>query len=173
MTCFRYAVFTMNCAMNRSFHWYVYQSNIAPVLAEKIGNMWTDKILSFNGSQRVKLRRNHATACTIVQRSGYRNKINQGGHPMGLVRIRHSSRDFGWQSSRSVDLAGWQVKMATIEIWIPWRNAYKPHCGGFYTCYAMRTSLIFSDGVMLKFREREENMCLCWCERERGKKRGR
>ena len=47
---------------------------------------------------------------------------------MGPVRIRHSSHDFGWQSSHSVDLAGWQAKMASIEIWIPWRNAHKPHC---------------------------------------------
>ena len=39
----------------------------------------------------------------------------------------HSSHDFGWQSSHSVDLAGWQTKMAFIEIWIPWRNAHKPH----------------------------------------------
>ena len=46
---------------------------------------------------------------------------------MGPVRIRHSSHDFGWQSSHSVDLAGWQAKMASIEIWIPWRNAHKPH----------------------------------------------
>ena len=46
---------------------------------------------------------------------------------MGPVRIHHSSHDFGWQSSQSVDLAGWQAKMASIEIWIPWRNAHKPH----------------------------------------------
>ena len=46
---------------------------------------------------------------------------------MGPVRIRHSSHHFGWQSSHSVDLAGWQGKMASIEICIPWRNAYKPH----------------------------------------------
>ena len=38
---------------------------------------------------------------------------------MGPVRIRHSSHDLGWQSSHSVDLAGWQAKMASIEIWIP------------------------------------------------------
>ena len=37
----------------------------------------------------------------------------------GPVRIRHSSHDLGWQSSHSVDLAGWQAKMASIEIWIP------------------------------------------------------
>ena len=47
---------------------------------------------------------------------------------MGPVRIRHSSHDFGWLSSHFVDLAGWQAKMASIEIWIPWRNAHKPHC---------------------------------------------
>ena len=46
---------------------------------------------------------------------------------MGPVRIRHHSHDFGWQSSHSVDLAGWQAKMASIEIWIPWHNAHKPH----------------------------------------------
>ena len=39
---------------------------------------------------------------------------------MGPVRTRHhGSHDFGWQSSHSVDLAGWQAKMASIEIWIP------------------------------------------------------
>ena len=38
---------------------------------------------------------------------------------MGPVRIRHSSHDFGWQSSHSVDLAGWQAKMASIESGIP------------------------------------------------------
>ena len=47
--------------------------------------------------------------------------------PMGPVRLRHSSHDFGWQSNHSVDLAGWKAKMASIEIWIPWRNAHKPH----------------------------------------------
>ena len=47
---------------------------------------------------------------------------------MGPVRVRHSSHDFGWQASHSVDLAGWQAKMASIEIWIPWCNAHKPHC---------------------------------------------
>ena len=46
---------------------------------------------------------------------------------MGPVRIRHSSHDFGWQSSHSLDLAGWQAKMASIEIWIPQHNAHKPH----------------------------------------------
>ena len=44
-------------------------------------------------------------------------KKNQGGHPMGPVRIRHSSHDFGWQSSHSVDLAGCQAKMASVKTW--------------------------------------------------------
>ena len=35
---------------------------------------------------------------------------------MGPVRTRHSSHDFAIQSSRSVDLAGWQVKTASIEM---------------------------------------------------------
>ena len=35
---------------------------------------------------------------------------------MGPVRIRHSSRDFATQASHSMDLAGWQAKMASIEI---------------------------------------------------------
>ena len=52
----------------------------------------------------------------------------QWGRGWGPVRIRHSSHAFGWQSSHSVDLAGWQAKMASIDIWIPWRNAHKPHC---------------------------------------------
>ena len=53
---------------------------------------------------------------------------------MGPVRIRHSSHDFGWQSSHSVDLAGWQAKLASIEIWIPWRHGYKPHLGQSLVC---------------------------------------
>ena len=34
---------------------------------------------------------------------------------------------FGWQSSHSVELAGWPAKMASIEIWLPWCNAHKSH----------------------------------------------
>ena len=49
---------------------------------------------------------------------------------MGPVRIRHSSHDFGWQSSHSVDLAGWLAKMACIESWIPRRDAHKPRAIG-------------------------------------------
>ena len=53
------------------------------------------------------------------------------------VRIRRSSHDLGWQSSHSVDLAGWQAKKAFIEIWMTWRNAHTPHslflCTSWYT----------------------------------------
>ena len=47
---------------------------------------------------------------------------------MGHVRLRHSSHDFGRQSSQSVNLklAGWQAKMASIEIWIAWNDACQP-----------------------------------------------
>ena len=46
---------------------------------------------------------------------------------MGPVRIRYSSHDFTTQSTQSLDRAGWQAKMASIEIWIPWRNAHTPN----------------------------------------------
>ena len=49
---------------------------------------------------------------------------------MGPVRIRHSSHDFGWQSSHSVDLAGWQAK------WLPLKFGYHD---------VMRTSPIWSN----------------------------
>ena len=39
---------------------------------------------------------------------------------MGPVRIRYSSHDLGWQSSHSVDLAGWQAKLK----WLPLKFGY-------------------------------------------------
>ena len=64
-----------------------------------------------------------------------------GRLPCGTVRVNFSSpfylngacantslfTRFWVAFSHSVDLAGWQAKMAWIEIWIPWRNAQKPH----------------------------------------------
>ena len=44
------------------------------------------------------------------------------------VRIHHSSHEIANQSSRPVHRTGWQAKMASIEFWIPWRNAHGPHC---------------------------------------------
>ena len=40
----------------------------------------------------------------------------------------HYSREIGTKSRHSVDRAGWQAKMATIEFWMQWRNANSPHC---------------------------------------------
>ena len=42
---------------------------------------------------------------------------------MGAVRICHSIRGIATQSSHSVDTAGWQAKMASIELWIQCSNA--------------------------------------------------
>ena len=38
----------------------------------------------------------------------------------------HRSHEFATQSCRSVDLAGRQAKMVSIENWMPWRNAHNP-----------------------------------------------
>ena len=46
---------------------------------------------------------------------------------MGSVYIRHSIREIATQSSQSVEGAGWQAKMASIEPWIQWRNAHDTH----------------------------------------------
>ena len=46
---------------------------------------------------------------------------------MGPARLRHCLHDFSTQSSHSVDLTGWQAKMASIGIWVLWHNAHKPH----------------------------------------------
>ena len=45
----------------------------------------------------------------------------------GAVRVRHSMWEFATQASHSVDTAGWQAKMASIELWIQWCNAHRPH----------------------------------------------
>ena len=50
---------------------------------------------------------------------------------MGPLQMRHCSHEFATQSSHSVDLAGWQAKMAIIDILIPRRNARKPHFTNF------------------------------------------
>ena len=52
---------------------------------------------------------------------------------MRPVRIRHRSHHSATQSSHLVDRAGWQAKMASIEFWMPWRNAHWPHCRSFHT----------------------------------------
>ena len=51
---------------------------------------------------------------------GFKHASSSGFHSqMWPVRIRHSSHDFAPQSSHSVDLARWQAKMVSIEIWLP------------------------------------------------------
>ena len=78
----------------------------------------------------VKIRREHGQTAKKAQKSRVTKTRLVWHHwhrvpRMGPVRIRHSSH--ATQSSHSVDRAGWQSKMASIGIWIPWRNAHKPH----------------------------------------------
>ena len=47
---------------------------------------------------------------------------------MGRMRMCCRSHHFATQSSHFVDGAGWQAKMASVEFWIPWRNAHGRHC---------------------------------------------
>ena len=50
---------------------------------------------------------------------------------IGAVRIRHSIWEFATQTVIVwilLDTAGWQAKMASIELWIQWCNAHGPHC---------------------------------------------
>ena len=45
---------------------------------------------------------------------------------MGPVLIRHRSQEIATQPWHSVDRAGWQVEMASIEFWFPWRVRMAP-----------------------------------------------
>ena len=70
-----------------------------------------------------------ACVCVRERRNGVCHIERRKVFPLqtGPVRIHHSAHDLATQSSHSVDRAGWQAKMASIEFWIPWRNAHKPH----------------------------------------------
>ena len=46
---------------------------------------------------------------------------------MGAVRTCHRIWEIAIQPSHSVDTAGWQAKMASIQLWIQWCNAHGPH----------------------------------------------
>ena len=46
--------------------------------------------------------------------------------PMGPVCIRHSIREICHPANHSVNRARWQAKMASIALWIQWRNAHGP-----------------------------------------------
>ena len=66
------------------------------------------------------------TGCTWIAR------ISDVREPISLCQAVHtttfcSSGKIATQSSHSVDRAGWQAKMASIEFWIPWRDAHKHH----------------------------------------------
>ena len=61
------------------------------------------------------------------RQNSYLVHISPHSRSIGPVRKRHSSHPFGAQSSHSEDRAGWQAKMASIEFWIPWRNAHRAH----------------------------------------------
>ena len=101
---------------------------------------------SYEGGQLARNKSPAASGCEFVEESWEKKKQEVNGvlqllqheacRKMGPVRIRHSSHVFGWQSSHSLDLAGWQAKMASIEIWIPWRNVHKPH----FICWLGRFS---------------------------------
>ena len=58
-----------------------------------------------------------------------KTKVTRGARKSSMwpVGIRHRSHHFATQSSHFVDRAGWQAKMASIEFWIPWRNAHGLH----------------------------------------------
>ena len=63
---------------------------------------------------------------------------------MGHVRMCHSSHQIATQSSHFVDRDGWQAKMASIEFWIPWRNAHAPHYHSpLVNCRPYETEVLF------------------------------
>ena len=47
---------------------------------------------------------------------------------MGIVQIRHRSHEIATQSSHSVGRAGWQAKMASIELLIQQHIVHRLHC---------------------------------------------
>ena len=47
---------------------------------------------------------------------------------VGPACVHHNTHEIAAQPSHSVDRTGREAKMASIEFWIPWRNAHKPHC---------------------------------------------
>ena len=66
---------------------------------------------------------------------------------IGPVQICHRSHEFAIQPSHSVDRAEWQAKMASFEIWIPWRNAHKPH---YSTCILQSVLQFFMPQLPLR-----------------------
>ena len=58
---------------------------------------------------------------------GHCQEIETMFQPIGSAQIRHSLHEIVTQPSHSVDRAGWQAKMASIEFWIPCRIAHRLH----------------------------------------------
>ena len=58
--------------------------------------------------------------------------FHQHQNRTGTVQIRHCSHHFATQSSHSVDRAGQQAEMATIEFWKPWCNVHRPYSLSFF-----------------------------------------
>ena len=57
-----------------------------------------------------------------------------------------------------VDRAGWQAKMASIELWIPWRNAHTPHS----VSYIWTPFLNFSQSIRSWDANWIWSTCLSW-----------
>ena len=71
---------------------------------------------------------------------------------MGPMRIRHSSHDFRWQSSHSVDLAGGGGGGGGKPTWLPLKSGYhdvmrtSPIAGDFITVWFMKFVIFLSQG---------------------------
>ena len=90
------------------------------------------------------------TMCMCLWMKKMKTQLNatvQISSPIGPMRIHHSSHHFATQSSHSVDRAGWQAKMASIEFWIPWHNAHRPHW--YWSGVTTSMPLLPSQGDML------------------------
>ena len=72
-----------------------------------------------------------------LHNTAFDNKLTSGSQelngrlddlPMVYKVCANSSHEIATQPSHSVDRAGWQTKMASIEL--PWRNVHRLHCTG-------------------------------------------
>ena len=67
---------------------------------------------------------------------------------MGSMRIRLSSHEFATQSSHSVNRAGWQANMSSLENWIRWRNVQRPD---------------WKQGCHINNNRSKFSKCFAWC----------
>ena len=96
-----------------------------------------------------------ALSASCWRSGGHDGDLTSLPSTMGHVRISHSSHHFATQASRSVDLAGWQAKMASIEIWIPWCNAHTPH----YPCWCCSVVYLGQVTTMATIYQKLMNAC--------------